>query len=143
MSGYPSSHAQIRLTLLVASITVLFSPITPCLAAGQADMERRAEEVLKRFQADKSSLMIAQMSQQLRKCWQAPPDAVAVTVGFGLGRNGEVEGEPQVIRPRADANFQASANAAIQAIKSCAPFKLPPDRYEFWQTLTWDFIPAP
>ena len=34
-----------------------------------------------------------------------------------------------------------AALAAIQGVKICAPFALPPEQYAAWKTVTWEFDP--
>ncbi|MDX2288641.1 MAG: protein TolA [Hyphomicrobiaceae bacterium] len=96
--------------------------------------------------ARESDLLKGQIAGRLSGCWRLPGggggvESVIVTVRWRLTKTGELDGPPQVVEPRNDPVFQAAARAAVAAVSECAPFRLPPDRYEFWKTITWDFDP--
>ncbi len=96
--------------------------------------------------AREEDLLKGKLQGQLTNCWRLPGggggvENVIVTVRWRLTRNGELDGTPQVVSPRNDPVFQAAARAAVAAVTECAPFKLPAERYKFWQTITWDFDP--
>ncbi|MDX2258034.1 MAG: cell envelope integrity protein TolA [Hyphomicrobiaceae bacterium] len=96
--------------------------------------------------AREADLLKGQLSGQLRNCWRLPGggggiEAAVVTIRWRLRPNGELDGLPEVVRPRNDPVYQAAARAAIAAVTECAPFRLPPDRYKFWRDITWDFDP--
>lgn len=86
-------------------------------------------------------LLIRQISHRLGKCWNPDRDGVPVTLSWRLRRDGTLDGEPRIESQQANPLFLASADAAIRAIKACAPFKLPPDKYELWKSVVWDFHP--
>ena len=47
------------------------------------------------------------------------------------------------LRMAADPFYRAMAESALRAVLNprCQPFKLPPDRYEIWQTMELNFDP--
>lgn len=91
-------------------------------------------------------LLRAQITQQLRECWKLPGggggiETTVVTIRWMLRRDGTLDGEPRVEKPRSDTVFRIAAEAAIRAVKSCAPFSLPQDKYHAWRLIIWDFDP--
>jgi hypothetical protein len=95
--------------------------------------------------ASEQDLLKGAVSAQLRRCWrQAAGDGVEtiiVTVRWRLRRDGSLDGEPQVEDPEGSPAFQIAAAAAVGAVKACAPFRLPADKYSKWRTIIWDFDP--
>jgi hypothetical protein len=95
--------------LLLALAVALVS--LPALAASTADLS-------------------AQLSRQISRCWHPAPGASgSVTVRFELSPDGGVVGTPRVTG-LASAGFAAGA---INAVKLCQPYRLPPARYSDWQ----------
>ena len=71
-----------------------------------------------------------ELSAQIIRCWTPPPGASgAVTLRFELRRDGTVEGMSRV-SGLANAGF---AESALEAVKRCQPYRLPPARFEDWQ----------
>jgi hypothetical protein len=88
-----------------------------------------------------------QISSQLERCWRSRgssggAETPVATLRWDLKPDGSLDGEPTVIEPSQSApQSRAAALAAIQAVKSCAPFALPPEQYAIWKTITWEFDP--
>jgi colicin import membrane protein len=62
-----------------------------------------------------------------------------VTLRWRLKPDGSLDGEPQIEGAREDTQFRVAAAAALQAVKHCAPFPLPPDKYDYWKSITMKF----
>ena len=110
--------------------------------------------------ATKSSLPIAPLGsqlstseidlvkQQIEACWNVPAgarDAQNLRPEFRVQMNpdGTVRAA-QLLNPNpGDAFFQAAADSANRALLNprCQPLKLPPDKYDQWQTFTITFDP--
>jgi colicin import membrane protein len=91
-------------------------------------------------------ILKGQISAQLRGCWKLPGggggiETTVVTIKWHLNLDGSLDGEPTVEQTMTGPVFQIAAEAAIRAVKTCAPFTLPPDKYAAWKTITWDFDP--
>jgi hypothetical protein len=73
------------------------------------------------------------LTAMVGRCWHPPQGASgAVTIRFELGQDGAVVGKPK-------ANGLANAGvaaAAINAVKLCQPYRLPPTRFTDWQHST-------
>ena len=45
-------------------------------------------------------------------------------------------------RARQDPYFRGAAERALRAVQSCAPYRLPADRYEVWREIEFRFNPS-
>lgn len=70
------------------------------------------------------------LSNQIARCWNPPVGASgAVTIRFDLKEDGSVVGMPKVTG-LASAGV---ADSAVHAVKFCAPYHLPRERFSDWQ----------
>jgi len=87
---------------------------------------------------------LAEMARdQVRGCWVIDADAVPVTLQVMLNVDGTLAAPPQPV-PSWDAldpRQRKSAVRAIDAIKICAPFKFPADRFADWHVMSVMFRP--
>ncbi|MDX5365278.1 MAG: hypothetical protein LPK90_02565 [Alphaproteobacteria bacterium] len=86
-------------------------------------------------------------------CWNARDliphpgltEQVTATIRFSLDRDGsisEIEAlpAPAHITDRNQRDFHAAmAESALSAVKNCAPYILPPEKYESWRKMTLNF----
>lgn len=88
--------------------------------------------------------------RQIAQCWNLPAgakDAHKMTVEIKVAMN--IDGTVREatlsnqLRMAADPFYRAMAESALRAVLNprCQPFKLPPDRYEIWQTMELNFDP--
>jgi hypothetical protein len=87
------------------------------------------------------------LRQTIRPCWntEAAKTPFIVTITVRMNR----DARPLQAIPRdnatydSDPNYRTVADAALRAIMNprCQPWPLPLDRYEGWQTLTFNFDP--
>lgn len=88
------------------------------------------------------------MLNQIRPCWSPPvgaPNAGKLIVEFEvfLNPDGSVARPPQLTGQSGDGSYiRAAAEAARRAIYTCAPYKLPADRYSLWRDITMTFDPS-
>jgi hypothetical protein len=87
---------------------------------------------------------------QLKDCWAEPADlsnaaSLIVDVNIELSIDGRLVGAPILARPssRAGASnaLAVAIDNALRAVNQCAPFTLPPDRYEQWRQVRFSFDP--
>jgi hypothetical protein len=80
----------------------------------------------------------------IRPCWSAPagvphPEDLIVDLDVFLNPDGSVARPPTLRTLQADSSNspfrRAAAEAALRAIYSCAPFRLPADRYSQWREI--------
>jgi hypothetical protein len=93
----------------------------------------------------------AMLQSEIYKCWSPPvgvphPENLIVSYELFLNRDGSVAQPPQLTADSAaaaasDPYMRASAEAARRAIYTCAPYKLPADRYNQWHDVTFVFDP--
>ena len=109
---------------------------------GQAlNAPRRTSSALGVSQTDRLRNHIAQ-------CWNPPPgasgaDALIVDIFVRLNKRAEVE-DVEIVdssRMKSDKTFRAAARAAQRAVLECSPLPLPPDGYEKWKELQFEFNP--
>ena len=102
----------------------------------------------KQISASEAAMLNAIIGARLKPCWRPTSggggsDTPVVTLRWNLRPDGSLDGDPVVIeRTRSDLLFQLAAEAAIRAVRECAPFPLPPDKYSVWKTITRDFDPS-
>jgi len=118
----------------------------------QEQMAKALEQPSKSFNAEQP-LAISEIDlvrQQIRKCWSLPAGAkgaadLVISIEVDMNADGTVR--RAVIKDRArmgkDAFFRAAAESARRAVLNprCNPFKLPPEKYQQWQTMTLNFNP--
>ncbi len=89
---------------------------------------------------------------QIAQCWSPPvgaphPEQLIVNFELFLNQDGSVAQPPQLSADSASAArgnpfMTAAVEAARRAIYTCAPYKLPADRYNQWRDVTFTFNPA-
>lgn len=84
---------------------------------------------------------------QIEPCWNPPigthnAEALIVRVKMHLNRDGSLARPPVVLNNKADPVFAAAAGATHRAIIRCAPYALPADKYEIWETVIVNFDPS-
>lgn len=93
------------------------------------------------------------LRRQIEPCWSPPVgiadgDQLRVSMRFGLNLDGSVAQNPQVVNSGNSASFpgnasafRAAASAAQRAILRCAPYQMPPEKYEAWRDVIVNFDP--
>ena len=86
------------------------------------------------------------LQRQVERCYVAPAGATARVVlpvlEIRLMRSGGLEAPPRIVRAGANAVDRALSQAALDAVRRCAPYRLP-DRfvpfYEDWRMIHAEF----
>jgi hypothetical protein len=87
------------------------------------------------------------VDRHLQRCWRLPddlpdPERLIVTLSFQLNRNGSLNGQPTLVRPRAVSSLDPAMNEAVRramsAVHQCDPFPLADDpvvgeHFEIWR----------
>ena len=86
------------------------------------------------------------LRRQIARCWNPPvgavgADAAGVRVAFSLTPEGQVEGQPQVVSSGSGPVYLAAADSAVRAVRRCAPYSLPFEKYEAWREVVVNFDP--
>lgn len=87
---------------------------------------------------------IASLRAQIQKCWKLPvgmPGVVGLEVVLRVpfGSRGQLAGEPVLLQAPASERGPLLVGIAMNALKDCYPFKLPPAKYADWKTLDLKF----
>jgi outer membrane biosynthesis protein TonB len=92
--------------------------------------------------------LVDALRNQIAQCWSPPvaapdPARLIVTLDVFLNPDGSVARPPQLSADSAsgDSYKRAAADAARRAIYTCAPYKLPADRYQSWREIKVTFDP--
>ena len=77
----------------------------------------------------------------LRKAWSPPARrrAFQLTVRWLLDEDGRIVGEPEVVGAPGGAPDSPMAQSAIQAVRACAPYRLPVASYHLWKEVVFNF----
>jgi hypothetical protein len=83
---------------------------------------------------------------RLAECWSPPigwtdPAQVRVVLLLGLNPDGSLNGLPQVLESPQGAYSNAAPESAIRAVRRCAPYNLPVEKYDAWQAVRITFDP--
>ncbi len=86
------------------------------------------------------------LASAIGDCWYPPngwvdPAEIRVVVQFRLNRDGTVIGVPSVVQAPAGRFAVVATERALFAVRQCAPYQLPPDKYEAWQEVRITFDP--
>ena len=91
------------------------------------------------------------LQSEIYRCWSPPvgaphPETLIVSYELFLNRDGSVAQPPQLTADSSsaaagDPYMRAAAEAARRAIYTCAPYRLPADRYNQWHDVTFVFDP--
>lgn len=85
---------------------------------------------------------------QISKCWNPPAGntdagSFQVKISMQLDPSGAVQGMPQIESGGGSSPAQrAAAEAAVRAVRRCAPYNLPAEKYETWADVTVNFDPS-
>lgn len=84
------------------------------------------------------------IATQIKACWDAPrvnlPDDLSIMMTVAFQRDGSIYGEPSLSKLQGEdqvviADPGPFELAAIEAVKRCAPIKLPPRLYAYWSAV--------
>ena len=87
------------------------------------------------------------LKAQLNGCWRPPgtgggDEIPVVTLSWEMNPDGTLRTQPKVTHAPSTPAGQVYAEAAVRAVKTCEPFRLPPDKYEGgWRFIDWTFDP--
>ena len=123
-------------------------------AIGVADKGKEAPQqtqIAERATIAELDLLRQMIRQQIGQCWNPPVGArdaedLIVTVLIRVDQQGVVREATVVDAPLMglDRYFQAAAEAARRAVLNvnCQPLQLPPEKYEIWKEIRFNFDPS-
>ncbi|WP_375457407.1 cell envelope integrity protein TolA [uncultured Methylobacterium sp.] len=90
--------------------------------------------------------LVGLLQQQIERCYSAPPGAaqgvVLPVLDIRLNADGSLSNEPRVMRGGASSVDQSIAQAALRAVRRCAPYKIPAQYqpyYNDWKAINAEF----
>ncbi|WP_185983320.1 hypothetical protein [Aureimonas mangrovi] len=85
---------------------------------------------------------------QIQRCW-SPPAGVAeagslrISIQMSLDPSGQLQGMPQIVSGGGGSSIERIAGeAAVRAVRRCAPYNLPIEKYETWSQVQINFDPS-
>ncbi len=90
--------------------------------------------------------LIGMLTSQIERCYSAPPGAaqgvVLPMLDIRLNPDGSLSTEPRIMRGGANSVDQSIAQAALRAVRRCAPYKIPAQYapyYNDWKAINAEF----
>jgi outer membrane biosynthesis protein TonB len=127
-------------TFDVDKVLALLNKVAPSQAAAPDAPD--APHTVRGFGAQNAMTadLVDALRSQIQPCWSPPvgaphPERLIVTVDLFLNPDGSVAQPPQLLANSSDPYFEAAKEAAVRAIYTCAPYKLPADRYAEWREI--------
>ena len=118
----------------------------PAKASEKTGTPKRANKNASGNDAAATATIVSALVSKVEGCFTIPGSArgvnVSVPIHFLLNRDGSVQGQPEVQSDNPDPVVQATARAAISAIKNCEVYDLPADQYDLWKDNVLDFNPT-
>jgi hypothetical protein len=83
---------------------------------------------------------------RLAECWSPPigwtdPAQVRVVLQLNLNADGSLNGVPQVLESPQGSYSATAPESAVRAVRRCAPYNLPVEKYDAWQQVRVTFDP--
>jgi outer membrane biosynthesis protein TonB len=136
----PAPKEEEKKNFDVDKVLALLNKVAPSQSAAPNAPE--AQRTVRGFGAQNAMTADLQdaLRSQIEPCWSPPvgaphPERLVVTFDLFLNPDGSVARPPQLLATSGDPYFHAAEEAALRAIYTCAPYKLPADRYEQWREI--------
>jgi hypothetical protein len=89
---------------------------------------------------------VKEFKDQVRRCFKLPSGLAAgqqlqMVIRIALAPSGALAGEPEMVAAKMSPLGPALRDSAVAAVRQCAPYKLPADKYQDWKVLDIDFSP--
>jgi len=146
----PSALDTDRLAALIdRSITETAQQRTP-----PEDTDKQLEAAVERARANQlqsriaTATLVDAIRQKVEGCWALPAGAkdaenLIIRIRIFLRPDGQLARAPEYLdRGRmSDSFYRAAAESAARAVRQCAPYDLPPELYQQWAVLDFNFDP--
>lgn len=88
---------------------------------------------------------IAALRAQVQKCWKLPVGIPGVLgleliIRVSFGPKGQLLGEPVILKAPASERGPLLAGISLNALKDCAPYRMPAAKYKDWKVLDLRFL---
>lgn len=86
------------------------------------------------------------LRRQISRCWNPPigvqgAEDLIVAIRISLRQDGSLSGPPEVDGSISGTTERVAAESALRAVRRCAPYQLPPDKYDTWRDIRVTFDP--
>lgn len=86
------------------------------------------------------------LRRQISRCWNPPigvqgAENLIVAIRISLRRDGTLSGAPEVDGTVSGGAERVAAESALRAVRRCAPYQLPPEKYDTWRDIRVTFDP--
>ena len=95
------------------------------------------------------SQLAGMISRQVTPCWRIPIGAqggerMRAELNIVISPDGSVRSVTPVDEARmtSDPVFRAFTESAVRAVRSCSPLQLPPESYQQWRNVIFNFDPS-
>lgn len=95
------------------------------------------------------SVLAASISRQITPCWNIPVAAQGIgglraELNIVMGPDGGIQTVEPLDKGRmaTDPVFRAFAESAVRAVRACSPLKLPPESFQLWRNIIFNFDPS-
>ena len=95
------------------------------------------------------AVLAGTISRQITPCWNIPVAAQGIgglraELNIVMGPDGGVQSvvPMDAARMTTDPVFRAFAESAVRAVRACSPLKLPPESYQVWRNIIFNFDPS-
>lgn len=143
---------------LAALIDKSIKETEAALEIPQQDNRKRLEDAVRNsrladLRARRSTATLeAMMQAQVERCWNPPAGAkdaqdLVVKIRIWLTPEGKLIRPPQILSQSffssaQDSFYRVAAESAARAVRRCAPYTLPRDRYDQWDEIDLTFDPS-
>jgi outer membrane biosynthesis protein TonB len=113
--------------------------------------DSQSEQPATRGQSDgrDSNMSISEIDllrRQISRCWNPPigvqgAENLIVAIRISLRRDGTLSGTPEVDGAISGVTERVAAESALRAVRRCAPYQLPPEKYDTWRDIRVTFDP--
>jgi hypothetical protein len=89
---------------------------------------------------------VKEFKEQVRRCFKLPSGLAAgqqlqMVIRIALAPSGALARDPEMVAAKMSPLGPALRDSAVTAVRQCAPYKLPADKYQDWKVLDIDFSP--
>jgi hypothetical protein len=89
---------------------------------------------------------VKEFKEQVRRCFKLPSGLAAgqqlqMVIRISLAPSGALVRDPEMVAAKMSPLGPALRDSAVAAVRQCAPYKLPADKYQNWKVLDIDFSP--
>jgi hypothetical protein len=87
-----------------------------------------------------------EFKEQVRRCFKLPTGLASgqqlqMVIRIALAPSGALARDPEMVAAKMSPLGPALRDSAVAAVRQCAPYKLPADKYQDWKVLDIDFSP--